>query len=91
MLYYLTIMQPKKFYTIPEAAKKIGLSRSQVFRKVQAGQIPAQRFGKNYLIDSRALNFLTGEIDSHDIRSIEKAVRKTLKDYGEVIRDLGDQ
>jgi len=84
-------MQQKEFYTIPEFAREIGLSRSQVFRIVKKGEIRAQRFGKLYLIPKDELNRLTGDASQSDRDSIRDGVEKVLREYGEVIRELGDK
>lgn len=43
-------MKKKEFYSIPELAKLIGISRIAVFKKVKKGQIKASKIGKNYVI-----------------------------------------
>ncbi|OQA51993.1 MAG: Helix-turn-helix domain protein [candidate division WS2 bacterium ADurb.Bin280] len=90
-LYAVFIMQQKDFYTIPEFANEIGLSRSQVFRIVKKGEIKAQRFGKLYLIPKEELDHLTGDVTQNDRDSIKDGVEKVLEEYGEVIRELGDK
>lgn len=85
------MQQEKKYITIPEFAEKVGMSRTQIFRKVKAGLIPAERFGKTYLIPIEELFRVTGEISEKDKNLITKGVEKTLKDYGSVIKDLGDE
>lgn len=90
-LYDVFIMQRKEFLTIPEFAKEIGLSRSQVFRLVQSGKIKAERFGKLHLIPVEELNRITGEISVGDRKLIAEGVKKVMSDYGVVIRDLGDK
>ncbi len=79
----------KEFITIPDFALAIGMSRSQIFRRVKAGLIKSERFGKNYLIPIGELNKITGEISGNDKSLITKGVEKTLRDYGSVIKDLG--
>lgn len=83
-------MQQEKFITVPQLAKIMGLSRSQVFRKVQAGEIPAQKIGRIFVVSKDYVDALTGEISSKDEKVIKKGVNKTLKEYGEVIKQLGD-
>ncbi|PIX31236.1 hypothetical protein COZ61_00820 [Candidatus Berkelbacteria bacterium CG_4_8_14_3_um_filter_33_6] len=77
--------------SVPEFAKLIGLSRSQVFRKVKAGQIPAQKVGGVYLIDASLANALAGIMTASDQKDISKAVKKTLKIYGETLEQLGSE
>ena len=91
MLYNELTMQHRDFLTIPQFADEIGLSRSQVFRIVKAGKIQAEKFGRVYLIPSEELHRLTGEKSAADQRLIGLGVKKVIKEYGEVIRDLGDK
>lgn len=84
-------MQPKNYLTIPEFAEKIGLSRSQVFRRVKAGLVKAEKAGKIHLIPIDELYKITGEVTQQDRHLIAHGVKKTLKDYGSVIKDLGDE
>jgi len=77
--------------SVPEFAKLIGLSRSQVFRKVKAGQIPAQKVGGVYLIDASLANALAGIMTASDQKDISEAVKKTLKIYGETLEQLGSE
>jgi len=84
-------MEQNEYISVAEFAKEIGLSRTQVFRYVKNGTIQAKRFGHAYLIPADELRKVTGEISDTDRLLIDKAVKKTLKDYGSVIKDLGDQ
>jgi excisionase family DNA binding protein len=82
-------MQHINFVTIPQAAKIIGLSRSRVFRQVKAGLIPAEKVGRFYLISK---GYLSGfELTRDDEKKITKAVKRTIKEYGEVLRRLGKE
>ena len=45
----------KEFYSVPEFAKKLGISRIAVFKKVKKGQIRAIRIGRNWAIPSDEL------------------------------------
>lgn len=67
------------------------MSRSQIFRRVQKGLIEAQKIGHIYLIPIEELQKITGEISDTDHQLIARGVKKTLKDYGSVIKDLGDE
>lgn len=39
------------FFSTPQVAKLIGVSRIAVFKQIKAGRIKAMRVGKNYLVD----------------------------------------
>ena len=38
------------FYSVPQAGRKVGLKRSQSYRKAELGQIPTERVGKFLLV-----------------------------------------
>jgi len=85
-------MQHKEdmFITIPELAKIIGLSRSQTFRKVKSGEIPAQRAGRIFLIPRSYADNFTDKLTESDEKIISEGVNRVIEEYGEVIRKLGD-
>ena len=84
-------MQHENFLTVPELAEKMGLSRSQVFRRVQAGLIPHQKAGRIYLIPKEYADTVLalGELTKKDQQQVEKAVKKVVHQYGDVIKKLG--
>ena len=85
-------MVEQKFITIPELAKLLGLSRIEVYRKVKKGQIPAIKIGRNYAISDRDINHILGkEMSDKEKKRIDAAVRKTVREYGEVLRKLGKE
>ena len=45
----------REFYSIPEAAAILGISRIAVFKRVKKGQLPALRFGRNWAVPASAL------------------------------------
>ncbi|MBU2529556.1 MAG: excisionase family DNA-binding protein [Elusimicrobia bacterium] len=48
----------REFYSVPEFAKRLGVSRIAVFKKVKKGQIRAIRIGRNWAIPSDELGVL---------------------------------
>lgn len=44
------LVQTITTYTIPEAAAKVGVSRMTLWRDVEAGKLPAQKNGRNFVI-----------------------------------------
>jgi len=80
----------KKYISIPEAAKIMGLSRIAVFRKVKNGEIPAIKIGRTYAIAANSLDSLIGKaLNETQKKEIDSAVRKTVKEYGETLKLLG--
>lgn len=45
----------REYYSIPEAAVMLGVSRIAVFKRVKAGRLPAIRFGRNWAVPASAL------------------------------------
>lgn len=45
----------REYYSIPEAAAMLGLSRIAVFKRVKKGQLEALRFGRNWAVPASAL------------------------------------
>jgi excisionase family DNA binding protein len=80
-----------KYITIPQLAKLLGLSRIEVYRRVRKGQIKAEKVGRMYVIENKELSHILGKkLTAKDKGQIEKAVKKAVKEYGEVLRKLGD-
>ena len=85
-------MKKSQYITIPELAGILGISRVAVYRKVRKGQIKAVRIGRNYAIPRRYLTDILGEALNREYKKkIDDAIKKTVKDYGEVLRLLGSE
>ncbi|MCI0531502.1 MAG: helix-turn-helix domain-containing protein [candidate division Zixibacteria bacterium] len=79
-----------KFMTIPKFAEILGVSRIAVYKKVKAGKIDAIKMGKIYFIPERYVSKLQGgKLSRKAKKSIERAVKRTVKEYGETLRLLG--
>jgi len=83
-------MAKKEYLTIPELANILGISRIAVYRKVKKGEIKAIRIGKNYAIPKKYIDDLLGkELQEKDKKEIDEAIKKTIQEYGEVLKLLG--
>lgn len=83
-------MNEEKFVTIPQLAKILGLSRIAVYKKVKKGDIKAIRIGRNYAISKKYIDDIIGKtLDNKRKKEIDKAVKKIVKEYGEVLKLLG--
>lgn len=81
-----------EYLSIPELAKLLGISRIAVFQKVKKGQIKAVKIGRNYAIAKKYLDQITGnDPGSEEKATIEKAVKKTVREYGDVLKRLGKE
>ncbi|OGI17015.1 MAG: hypothetical protein A3J63_03220 [Candidatus Moranbacteria bacterium RIFCSPHIGHO2_02_FULL_40_12b] len=87
----------KKLYiSVAELAKMLGISRIAVFNRIKKGQIPAEKIGRSYAISMdnaneiiQGINLKTLSEDQKEV--IKKAVKRTVKEYGETLRLLGKE
>ena len=85
-------MKKKDFLSIAELAEILGISRIAVYKKVKTGLIKAIRIGSSYAIPSKGVADLLGvELGPQDKQIIDRAVDKTVKEYGEVLKMLGNE
>ncbi|MEK7087273.1 MAG: helix-turn-helix domain-containing protein [Patescibacteria group bacterium] len=82
----------KQLISTTELSKILGISRVAVFKKIKSGKIKAQKVGRNFVINRRDLAEILGDVLSEEKkREIEKAVKKTVKEYGETLKLLGKE
>jgi excisionase family DNA binding protein len=82
-------MVHEKYITIPELAKLLGVSRIAVYKRVKKGQIPAEKIGKTYVITDRTIADILGkEVTKRGKERIDAAVRRTVREYGDVLKQL---
>jgi excisionase family DNA binding protein len=83
-------MDKNQYLTIPQLAELLGISRIAVYKKVKSGQIKAVRIGRTYAISKKVIsNILGKELTPQLKKKIDKAVKKTVNEYGEVLQLLG--
>ena len=64
----------------------------EIFRKIKAGKIKAQKIGRNYVIPLESIEEILGEtIGTHKKEEIERVIDKALKDYGEAFKRLSEE
>jgi excisionase family DNA binding protein len=82
----------KNLFTTGEVAKILGISRVAVFKKIKSGEIKAKKVGRNFIIEKKNLPQILGKIlTERRKQEIEKAVKKTIKEYGETLKLLGKE
>ena len=85
-------MANQRYLTIPELAKLLGVSRIAIYNRVKKGQIPATKVGRTYVItDQTIASILSKQVTTRGKRQIDAAVRKTVREYGEVLKLLGKE
>lgn len=82
-------MVNKKLLSVSEVAEIMGISRTHVLRKIKSGELVAQKVGKTYAISSFDLPGIYQPLTQISKKQIDRAVERTMKEYGEVIRKLG--
>lgn len=82
----------KKYLTIAELAKFLGISRIAVFKKIKSGKIKAKKVGRNFVIDKKVLGGILDEsLTEKKKAEISESVKKTIKEYGETLKLLGKE
>lgn len=85
-------IQPGQFVSTTEAATMLGISRIAVHKKIRNGEIPAQKVGRNYVIPRASLDdTFRRPMTEADKQQIDRAVRRTVREYGETLRLLGKE
>ena len=85
-------MAERKYITIPKLAELLGVSRIAIYRRVKKGQIPATRIGRIYVITNQTVAGILGRNVTEDgKKNIDAAVRRTVREYGEVLKKLGKE
>jgi excisionase family DNA binding protein len=85
-------MSDKRYVTIPELARLLGVSRIAIYNRVKKGQIPATKIGRTYVITDQTIAYILGkEVTRSGKSRIDAAVRKTVQEYGEVLKQLGKE
>ncbi len=83
-------MKQQEYITIAQLAKVLGITRIAVYKRVKKGQVPAQKIGKMYVIPKNYIDEILGKnLSDSEKKEIDAAVRKTVTDYGEVLKLLG--
>jgi excisionase family DNA binding protein len=85
-------MAHEKYITIPELAKLLGVSRIAIYKRVKKGQIPATKIGRTYVITDQTIADILGkEVTSKGKEQIDAAVRRTVREYGSVLKQLAKE
>jgi excisionase family DNA binding protein len=86
---------PKKtdrFLTISQLADILGISRIAVYKRIKKGDIEAEKIGNIYVIPRSYVSEIFGQtLNSRRKKIIAEAVRKVVKEYGEVLIKLGNE
>lgn len=87
-----TIQENTKLLSTTQVAKLLGISRIAVFKKIKSGKLKAEKIGRNYFIDRNDLGGIFQTFLSEKAKKeIERAVQKTVKEYGQALKQLGNE
>lgn len=82
----------KKYYSAPEIAKLLGVSRIAIFKKIKSGHIHAEKVGRNYIVPREEYAAILGIfVPERRKKDIENAVERIVKNYGSALRKLGQE
>jgi len=83
-------MKNDQYLSTQELANILGISRIAVYKKVKKGLIKAVKIGRNYAIPKKYVAHILGKtLSAKDKQNIDQAIKKTVREYGEVLRLLG--
>lgn len=84
-------MKNKQYLSTSELAELLGISRIAVFKKIKKGNIKAIKVGRNYIISQKEVSAILGSsLSDQNKAMLDQAVKRTVKDYGETLKLLGD-
>jgi excisionase family DNA binding protein len=80
------------YISTTEAAKLMGISRVAVYQQIKRGTLPADRVGRNYLIDPKRLPYvIERELTDAEKARVGEGVRRVVKQYGRTLKWLADE
>lgn len=79
-------------FSTTDLAKFLGISRQAVLKKIQSGEIKAQKVGRSFVIQEEDLPIaVSSKLNETEKKKLDEAVAKTVKEYGETLRLLGKE
>ncbi len=80
----------KTYFTTAEVANMLGMSRVTIFRKIQSGEIKAEKFGRNFMVPANQF-IQNKDLTEAQKTDIKKIIDKAVREYGETFRLLGEE
>lgn len=84
----------KLFFSPPEVAKLLGVSRFTILNMIKKGFLKAERIGKYFIIPREEIEHLLNNdktLSAKEKAEINMAVERAIKEYGQAIRMLGKE
>lgn len=80
------------FFSTTELAEMLGVSRVTVFKKIRSGAIHAEKVGRNYVIPKDEIAAALGVfVPERRRKEIDQSIDRTIKEYGDALRRLGEE
>ena len=85
-----------EYFSIPQLAKMLGMSRIAIYKKVKKGKIKAIKIGRSFAIPKESVKKYFIDVKGTPLgkkekEKIEKAVKRTIDEYGDVLKWLGNE
>ncbi|KKT01258.1 MAG: hypothetical protein UW07_C0039G0016 [Candidatus Nomurabacteria bacterium GW2011_GWF2_43_8] len=82
----------KKYFSAPEMAELLGVSRTAIFKKIKSGAIKSEKVGRNYVIPREEYETVIGLFVSEKRKhEIKDAVDKVVSEYEDALKKLGKE
>ena len=86
------MIKKEKYLSVAQLAKILGISRIAVYKKIIKGEIEAFKIGRSFVIPKEELGKILGEVlTKKQKKIIDKGIEKTIKEYGETLKLLGQE
>lgn len=86
-----SLVAENRYISIQQLANMLGISRIAVYKKVKKGQIRAIRIGRSFAIPHKYVDGILGRtLKDGQKKEIDRAVRKTVREYGQTLKLLGN-
>ena len=83
-------MTESNYLSLKEAADILGISRVAVFKKVKKGEIKAERIGRSFAVKKSEISgIFSKKLEDKDKKEIDRAIEKTIDEYGEALKQIG--
>lgn len=86
-------LNEKTYFSAPELAKILGITRDAVSKQIRKGVIKAEKVGRTYVISHAEVERLSasGNLTDNQKQEIRSVVEKIVDEYGAAIRKLGKE
>ena len=81
---YIYYIPMDKLIPLSEYAEKHGITQKAAYLRYKADKIPAKKIGRNIFYIEKALS-------PKEKKFIDQTVDRSLKEYGETLKKLGDE